>query len=362
VLKALNADLDRLSAGPTTASLLQVSGMPRATAPIAVPGGYEAAAWDEAGHVTFWRWAAGTGTWHQAGASRYPVVGLEPIDTTITGALLSGMSDAVFIANGFFSGDGTGTYIAFTNGPHGWGTIAPGPGESTLIPTGSASTDNTTPGNSYAELFSNGDLDRIDTGTLPFGPNGEEWEIERGYAWSGGVFREISATQFTARSATPLPQTAPSLPASCQGASGTYQDFGASATTTFSRPVRVASLPVSVTVQVEGDGPGAGGCTFTVAPDFPVVISAQTASGSTWITAPAWALTYRTNGNQDIGELLSGLQLPGQSGLGSIQFQDPVYSPYYIPKGLGIRQVGRLGSPVLSIQDGQLTALTLLPS
>jgi hypothetical protein len=92
------------------------------------------------------------------------------------------------------------------------------------------------------------------------------------------------------------------------------------------------------------------------------VISAQTASGTTWITAPAWALTQGTNGNQDIGELLSGLQLPGQNGISSVQFQDPIYSPYYIPKSLGILQVGQLGSPVLSIHDGQLTALTVLPS
>jgi hypothetical protein len=362
VLKALNADLYRLNAGPTAAGLLQASGMPRATAPIAVPGGYEAAAWDEAGHVTFWKWTARAATWRQVGASTYPVVGTEPIDTQISGALLSGMTDATFIANGFFSGDGTGTYIAFTNGPHGWGTIAPGPGEDTLMPTGNASTDNTTPGNSYAELFSDGDLDRIDTGVLPFGPNGEEWEIERGYAWSGEEFREVSTTQFTAGPATPLPQTAPTLPAACQGASGTYEDFAAIATTTFSTPVRVASLPASVTLQVEGDGPGALGCSFTVAPDFPVVISARTASGTTWITAPAWALTQGTNGNQDIGGLLSGLQLPGQYGMGSTQFQDPVYSPYYIPRSLGILQVGQLGSPVLSIRDGQLTALTLLPS
>lgn len=369
VLKALNADLDHMN-GPAIASLLQASGMPRATAPIAVPGGYEAAAWDEAGHVTFWKWTAATGNsaatgssaWSKVGASTYPVVPAEPVDTTITGALLSGMTDATFIANGFFSGDGTGTYIAFTNGPHGWGTIAPGPGEDTLLPTGNASTDNTTPGNSYAELFSGGDLDRIDAGSLPFGPNGEEWEIERGYAWSGGEMREISTTQFTAGLATPLPGKAPALPASCQGVSGTYQDFAAIATTTFRIPVKPARLPASVTLHVQGDGPGAGGCTFTVAPDFPVVISARTASGAAWITAPAWALTPGTNGNQDIGELLSGLQLPGEGGMSGTQFQDPVYSPYYIPASLRIVGVGQLGSPVLSIRNGQLTALTLLPS
>ncbi len=354
------------SARPLTASqaasLLRASGMPRATGPVAVPGGYEAAAWDQAGQVTFWKWGAVAGSWRKIGASTYPVVRGEPIGATITGALLSGMTDATFIANGFFSGDGTGSYIAFTNGPHGWGTIAPGPGEDTLIATGNASTDNTTPGNSYAELFGNGDLDRIDPGSLPFGPNGEEWQIERGYAWSGGEFREVSTTQFTAAAANPLPQTAAALPATCQRASGTYQDFGATATTTFSTPARAASLPASVTVRVAGDGPGGGGCTFTVAPDFPVVISARTASGAMWITAPAWALTHGTNGSQDIGELLSGVALPGQYGMGGAQFQDPVDSPYYIPGSLGVVQVGQLGSPVLRISDGQLTAMTLLPS
>ena len=171
------AGVPSATAKPTESSLLHASSMPRATAPIAVPGGYEAVAWDEASHVTFWKWTAAVGRWRRVGARTYPVLRGEPMDTTITGALLPSMTDATFIAHGFFSGDGTGTYIAFTNGPRGWGTIAPGPGESTLIPTGNASTDNTTPGNSYAEFFSNGDLDRIDTGSLPFGPNGEEWEI-----------------------------------------------------------------------------------------------------------------------------------------------------------------------------------------
>jgi hypothetical protein len=347
---------------PAEGSLPHASGMPRATAPVAVPGGYEAASSDETGHVTFWKWTADAGRWSRVGVSTYPVVRGEPIDTTITGALLPGMTDATFIAHGFFSGDGTGTYIAFTGGPRGWGTIAPGPGEGTLMPTGKASKDNTTPGNSYAELFSDAGLDRIDPGTLPFGPNGEEWEIERSYAWRNGVFREVSTTQFTARPATPLPQTPSALPAACQRAqSGTYQEFTVIATTTFSTPVKVARLPASVTLRVEGGGLGAADCAFTVAPDFPVVISARTPSGTTWITAPAWALTQGTNKNQDIGDLLPGTQLPGQDGLGAIGFEDPGYSPYYIPKSLGISQIGPLGSPVISIHNGQLTALTLLP-
>jgi hypothetical protein len=86
-----------------------------------------------------------------------------------------------------------------------------------------------------------------------------------------------------------------------------------------------------------------------------------------WITAPAWALTNGTpnpnlGGPADIGELLPGTQFPGSSGLSSTQFQDPEYSPYYIPKSLGISQVGQLISPVARIQDGMLTALTVLPT
>ncbi|HUY46733.1 MAG TPA: hypothetical protein VMV92_13525 [Streptosporangiaceae bacterium] len=112
---------------------------------------------------------------------------------------------------------------------------------------------------------------------------------------------------------------------------------------------------------MQGDGP-VGGCDFTVTPDFPVVISAATVSGTAWITALAWVLTGGANGNQDIRDLLPGTQLPGQDGLGASEFQDPGFSPYYIPKILGTGQLGQLGSPVVSIHNGQLAALTLLPS
>jgi hypothetical protein len=92
-----------------------------------------------------------------------------------------------------------------------------------------------------------------------------------------------------------------------------------------------------------------------------VTISATTASGTVWITAPAWVLTHGTS-NNDIDELLAGVQFPGQNGLSSSYFQDPDNSPYYIPKSLGILQVGQLVSPVARIQNGRLTALTVLPT
>jgi hypothetical protein len=348
---------------PTEAGLLRASGLPLVTAPIVVPGGYEAAAWNKTDRVTFWKWTTAGRKWDQLGASTYPDLHLPfaTSHTTITGALLTGMSDATFIARGFFSGDGTGNYIAFTNGPRGWGTIAPGP-DDTLIATGNKSTDNTTPGNSFTELFHGGDLEISEPSELPFGPDGEEWQVERTYAWSAGQFHQVSTTQFTAALASPPPATAPPFPAaSCHSTpSGTYKSLAVSATTTFASGLSRPYLPTSVVLHVQGAGAVAG-CDFTVGPDFPIVISAATASGTAWVTAPAWVLTG-ANGIRDIRDLLPGTQLPGQDGLGALEFQDPVFSPYYIPKSLGISQIGQFGSPVLSIDHGQLAALTLLPS
>jgi serine/threonine-protein kinase len=365
---------------PTEASLLRASGMPHATAPVPVPDGYEGAAWADNGQVTFWKWPRETTTtpaWHELGASTYPVLP-PPIGasgTTITGALLTGMTDATFIARGQYSGDGTGSYIAFTGGPHGWGTIAPGPG-STLVPTGRKSTDNTTPGEQYTELFDGGDLEISDPGPLPFGPNGEEWQVDRVYAWHAGAFSQVSTNQFTAAPATPLATSRAfitSMPTNgCKGPlpSGTYADFGVSATPAFpaysGSGAAVAQVPTSVTLHLQADGPFPS-CDFRVPPDFPVTISATNASGTVWITAPAWVLTYGTPnassaGPTDIAELLAGTQFPGQNGMGSSEFQDPASSPYYIPKSLGILQIGRLASPVARFQGGQLTALTVLPT
>src|SRR5262249_4752303 len=128
----------------------------------------------------------------------------------------------------------------------------------------------------------------------------------------------------------------------------------------------VAYVPTSVTLHLLADGPFPG-CDFQVAPDFPVTISATTASGTVWITAPAWLLTYRTRnanptGPKAIAQLLAGTWFPGKNGLSSLYFQDPDSSPYYIPRSLGILQVGQLASPVARIQNGQLTALTVLPT
>jgi hypothetical protein len=330
----------------------------QANSVVPIPDGYEAATWDDQSHIMFWKFI-GSGPWLQVGHSTYPIVGNEPTTSTITGALLSGMTDATFIAQGFYSGDGTGNDIAFGNGPNGWGTLVPGPNES-LVPSGHGSTDESTPGISYFERFYDGGIQESEPGTLPFGPNGEEWQVIREYHWNGNVLAQTSSNVFTASTATAPPQSPPSV-TSCPTAppDGTYTDFAAGVSASLNQTQQFLE-PSSVTITIQGDGPSPA-CTFTVAPNFPVAIGVTTNAGSSWITAPAWALTQTTANGNDVGELLSGLQLPGSDNLGSLEFQDAQNSPYYIPTSLGVTQVEVIGPPEFTVKGGQLTSLAMLP-
>jgi hypothetical protein len=93
-----------------------------------------------------------------------------------SGNTLPGMTDGVFIANGQYSGDGTGSYIAFSNGPKGWGTLVPRP-DGTLAATGNRSTDKGTPGNSYSERFDGNLIVTVNPSELPYGTSGSAWTV-----------------------------------------------------------------------------------------------------------------------------------------------------------------------------------------
>ena len=92
---------------------------------VAIPGGYEAAVFDQTGNISFWRDAVLTTTWRQVGRSSYPwdaQLGTPP-DATVQGALLQAMTHATFIVHGTFTTDGGGNAVAFTTGAKGWGAI-----------------------------------------------------------------------------------------------------------------------------------------------------------------------------------------------------------------------------------------------
>jgi hypothetical protein len=91
---------------------------------VAVPGGFEAASYDQLGHLQFWQEPADSTTWTQVGESSYPYVpALGPPHAQVRGAHLAGMQHATFIVYGVFTGDGSGNAVAFTTGANGWGAI-----------------------------------------------------------------------------------------------------------------------------------------------------------------------------------------------------------------------------------------------
>lgn len=91
---------------------------------VVVPGGAEAATFDRAGDIQFWRSAGTSVNWSQVGASKYPaeVTGL-PYRVAVRGALLSHMAHPTFIVTGQFTNDNSGHAVAYTTGTHGWGAI-----------------------------------------------------------------------------------------------------------------------------------------------------------------------------------------------------------------------------------------------
>ncbi len=332
---------------------------------VAIPGGYEAAGYDEQGHIAFWK-SAGL-SWQKVGTSTYPVLPGEGVSTTVTGALLTGMDDATFIATGYFTGDGSGNTIAFTNGAHGWGTVAPGPGN-TLVPTGAASTDNTTPGIELAMRFSGGDLVTDVANSFFDVAEGDAYPLRTYWKWNGAGFADDHDNSFTAQAA-PAPIPPPTTLTSCPNPppDGTYraymtgEDPGAYESGTSGVQTLVPDGQVHLLFQSSATFASADACRATVSPTLPMTLRAATRSGgSSWVTAPAWFLAGAHT-------MANDLQTPGGT------------PPYVVPPALGITTItSNLGTPLfaaaaqaspptltygsVTFSGGTVTALALLPA
>ena len=91
---------------------------------VRVPGGYEAATYDQRGGIRFWSERDSARVWTPLGASRYPAAkALGAPHASAQGALLRRMRHATFIVHGIFTGDSSGNAVAYTTGSKGWGTI-----------------------------------------------------------------------------------------------------------------------------------------------------------------------------------------------------------------------------------------------
>ena len=260
---------------------------------VAIGGGdYEAAVYDKAGHIDFWKYSGPK--WAEVGRSSYPRIQQGPTTTTletVVGRQLTGMADATFITTGGFTGDSTGNALAFGRGPRGWGTIALKPGN-ILVPTGNGSTNNDTPGIFFNEDFVGGQLETIVENPYFSTATGSEFPLITYWSWDNAASHFVDARDnlFVSHSVAPAPH-APT-PSACPKAplNGTYQVFVQVGT-----PVAAhAGLGLPVVVHAIAPlGVGKPTCASGVLPaDMPIVVDAATKADKNyvWVTAPAWLL------------------------------------------------------------------------
>lgn len=330
---------------------------------VPVPGGYEAAAYDQNGNLGFWAYH---GSWAQVGGSAAPVIPESP-GMNIEGALLDGMQDATFVAEGQFTGDATGDAEGFASGPGGWGVLAPGPGD-TLVPTGEADPFGATPITAAALWlrlgFDGGEL--VSAQENPYflqidHAAGPAYGLLTHWRWNGTLFDVDTDSSFKAEPAsvpprgipfvTSCPDTPPdgTYEAYLQGgvaASGTY-DLAAGMVQVLFGPSRGAPAPSS-------------SCSATVDQNLPMTIEAAGTSGAPrWVTAPAWLL--------ELGEV-PPVRIPFRGGAS----EGGLPSPYQVPASLHLTRIlSDLGmpsgavapTPVLgevTIVGGEVTALAIL--
>ncbi|HVB91846.1 MAG TPA: hypothetical protein VND70_07075 [Acidimicrobiales bacterium] len=341
---------------------------------VEVPGGYEAATYDQQGNIDFWK-LDGDHPWIEVGQSTYPILGsthLNPPEVTVTGALLSGMSNATFIAEGIFTGDGSGNFIAFSNGQSGWGTLAPRSYDN-LVPTGAKSTDNGTPGIAWRISFEDGLLETSQDNPFFSTAEGGIFPLTIRWKWTGTRFTDVHDTIFTAHltsapgPATPLPGTCPSIPPD-----GTYEGYIEGYPTGQSGGSPTSDGKVHFFIGQNPTPTGITVCQFAVDPSLAMTVQATTKAGGTvWVTAPAWFLV--SDEPSLLGPTTPLTLHPEEVKLGS--------SPYYVPSGLGLSAISSdLGVPDIpditqgiglvptptygqvNIHDGKVTAIAILPN
>jgi hypothetical protein len=157
---------------------------------VAVPGGYEAATYDQRGTIRFWAEPAASASWQLIGASRYPYsAALGAPGAHVTGALLRQMSHATFIVTGLFTTDGSGNAVAFTTGAKGWGAIK-AERNGNIGPSGRP-VGRDRIGLSYGFAFANGYLVTGDCPqNRPIAECGRHPIVKR-WAWTGSDFRRL---------------------------------------------------------------------------------------------------------------------------------------------------------------------------
>jgi pimeloyl-ACP methyl ester carboxylesterase len=332
-----------------------------------VPGGYDAAAYDQSSHINFWEYRASS--WKQAGVSEYPgeagTTGYLPYDrpVTVSGALLTNAEHATFIVDGPFTGDGSGEAVAYANGPQGWGLVL-ARSDGTLASSGHGY-ENQGPGRELTMGFSDGQFVTYTGSVLPSTAFGAGVPIVRHWRWvtdhfeldHDNIFESAPAdTPPSAYTMQPLPADSP--PDGLWGARITNVE---SVGTPDAPAYRLELQPGPA--QPGSCGPAtcgfSGGVTqrftTTADPSVMVVLPVREGAGVSYITAPNWVLNLP----------VSRTHLPSDFERNPVTFSSLAArgeNSWYVPASLGVHELLLQFGPKAELlyEGGRLARITLV--
>jgi hypothetical protein len=313
---------------------------------VATGGTFEAATYDQYGHIDFWR--DDSGHWTTLAQRFYPPdAGNGSVSysstgaVTVTGQLLVGMTEPIYIVSGHFSSDGSDNSLAFSDGPSGWGVVvAQSSGE--LASDGQSLTYQGT-GLSWEDRFVAG---RFETLQRPSGWTpafDSAFPITQLWSWATNAFDLVTSNVVTAALVS-APTTAAALPTGGAIPDGTYAGRLIDVTAVGSSVYPLLRLEIEPGVVTACAGgvdcfQGSGGETSVVVGSTTTTSYAVTSNGAlAWVSGPAWGLAVP-----------GGICCSGGYHVTPAQIDNVGGSSWYVPSQLGVSSFVEGPQPVLEI-------------
>jgi hypothetical protein len=323
---------------------------------VAADGSFEAATYDQYGHINFWR--EETGHWVGLAQRLYPPDagnGSMSYSSTgavsVTGQVLVGMTEPIYIVSGHFSSDGSDNSLAFSDGPAGWGVVVE-QASGVLSSDGESLTDQGT-GLNWEDRFVAG---RFETLQRPAGWTpafDSEFPVTQLWSWATSGFNLVTSNVVTAALAS-APPSAAALPTGGAIPDGTYAgrliDVTAVGSSIYPL-LRLEIEPGIVTSCAGGQGcfEGYGGETSVVVGSTTTTSYAVTSNDAlAWVSGPAWGLAVP-----------GGICCSGGYHVTPAQLDSFGASSWYVPSQLGVTSFVEGPQPVLELtfRGGAATAM-----
>jgi hypothetical protein len=324
---------------------------------VATGSAFAAATWDQYGHIEFWSYA--NGTWTTAASRLYPPDAGDgsgsyssAAGVQVTGQVLAGTAEPIFIVSGHFSSDQADNDLAFAYGSNGWGVLVP-QGNGQLGSDGGSLTY-LGPGLEWGERFVAG---RFETLQRPSG-----WEedfdslfpVTELWSWQGEALSLVDSNVVTAQIEAAPASSAASLPAGGSVPDGLYAGRIESVSTIGSSSYPLLRLKIaSGTVSLCN---GSQVCFQPTGGTVSVAVGATTAtdyavtggSGATWISGPAWGL-----------DVPGGICCSDGYRVVPTQLQTFGASAWYVPAQLGVQSFLEATQPIVEMAyaGGRVTTI-----